>query len=41
MLRLCELIAVEKNHDKFLKLIVELNELLDRKERRIETAEKQ
>ena len=33
---LCELIAKEQDHEKFVKLIQELNELLDRKETRLE-----
>jgi len=33
---LCERIATEQKHDKFVKLVQELNELLDRKRRRLE-----
>ena len=33
---LCELIAKEQDHDKFVKLVQELNDLLDRKETRLE-----
>ena len=34
--RLCERIYVEKDHDQFMKLVKELNELLDRKEQRLQ-----
>jgi len=34
MYQLCALIEQEKDHHRFLKLIEELNELLDRQERR-------
>jgi hypothetical protein len=34
---LCAQIAVEKEHDKFLALVKELNDLLERKEHRLET----
>ncbi len=33
---LCELIKEEKNHDKFIELIQEFNELLRSKEHRME-----
>ncbi len=33
---LCELIAKEQDHDEFVKLVQELNDLLDRKENRLE-----
>ena len=33
---LCEQIAKEQNHDKFVKLVQELNDLLDHKEQRLE-----
>jgi len=36
MYQLCALIEQEKDHHRFLKLIEELNELLDRQERRLE-----
>ncbi len=36
MYQLCALIETEKDHTRFLKLINELNELLDRKEQRLE-----
>jgi hypothetical protein len=35
MNHLCELIAVEKDHRKFLDLIRELNGLLERKQQRL------
>jgi hypothetical protein len=37
---LCQRIAVEKDHDTFTKLVEELNELLARKERRFNAAER-
>jgi len=33
---LCKKIAVESDHEKFMVLVVELNKLLERKERRLE-----
>jgi hypothetical protein len=36
MYQLCQLIEVEKDHARFLELIRELNELLERKEHRLE-----
>jgi hypothetical protein len=36
---LCERIATEKDHQKFSRLVRELNDLLDRKERRFEAEE--
>ncbi len=33
---LCELIAKEQDHQKFVKLVQELNDLLDHKESRLE-----
>ncbi len=36
MYQLCKLIEVEKDHARFLQLIRELNELLDKKEHRLE-----
>lgn len=36
MLTLCQQIAIEKDHTKFGALIRELNDLLERKEKRIE-----
>jgi len=36
MNRLCEQIAKEKDHQKFVKLVQELNDLLDHKEQRLE-----
>jgi len=36
MYELCALIEKEQDHDKFLRLIIELNELLERKEMRLE-----
>jgi hypothetical protein len=36
MHKLCAMIETEKDHKRFLKLIKELNELLMRKERRLE-----
>ena len=38
---LCERIAKEQNHDKFAKLVQELNDLLDHKEQRLEDPSKQ
>jgi hypothetical protein len=40
MTRLCERIAVEKNQDKFTKLIEELNDLLDEKSQRFKDEQK-
>jgi hypothetical protein len=40
MNRLCEQIAVERDHEKFVKLVQELNELLDHKEQRLEDKSK-
>lgn len=37
---LCNQIATEKDHDKFMKLVLELNDLLDRKERRLEDTQR-
>jgi hypothetical protein len=37
MYTLCEQIAIEKDQDKFSQLIHELNDLLERKERRLES----
>ena len=36
MYQLCALIEREKDHSRFLKLINELNELLERKEQQLE-----
>lgn len=36
MYQLCELIQTEKDRDKFLALVTELNALLNRKEHRLE-----
>jgi len=36
MYQLCALIEKEKDHRRFLQLINELNELLERKEQRLE-----
>jgi hypothetical protein len=33
---LCERIAKEQDHDKFVKLVQELNDLLEHKEQRLE-----
>jgi len=33
---LCDQIAKEQNHDKFTKLVLELNDLLEHKEQRLE-----
>jgi hypothetical protein len=38
---LCERIAKEQDHDKFVKLVQELNDLLDHKEHRLEDPSKQ
>jgi hypothetical protein len=38
---LCERIAKEQNHEKFVKLVQELNDLLDHKEQRLEDPSKQ
>jgi len=40
MLVLCERIAKEQNHDKFVKLVQELNDLLEHKEQRLEDTTK-
>ena len=40
MLALCTKIAEEKDLDKFTQLIIQLNELFDRKERRLELTTK-
>jgi len=37
---LCEQIAKEQNHDKFVRLVQELNDLLERKEQRLEDPSK-
>jgi len=34
---LCEHIAKEQDHDRFVKLVQELNDLLDHKEQRLDT----
>lgn len=36
MYQLCSLIEKERDHGRFLQLIQELNDLLERKERRLE-----
>lgn len=36
MYQLCALIEKERDHNRFLQLIEELNELLERKEQRLE-----
>lgn len=41
MHELCERIAKEQNHEKFVKLVQELNDLLDHKEQRLEDPSKQ
>ena len=41
MHKLCERIATEQNHDKFVRLVQELNDLLDHKEQRLEDPSKQ
>jgi hypothetical protein len=38
---LCERIAKEQDHDKFVKLVQELNDLLDHKEQQLEDPSKQ
>lgn len=38
--RLCHEIAVEQDHDQFSKLLEQLNELLSRKDRRLEERQK-
>jgi hypothetical protein len=38
---LCERIAKEQNHEKFVKLVQELNDLLEHKEERLEDPSKQ
>ncbi|HEY4764554.1 MAG TPA: hypothetical protein VIH75_12825 [Candidatus Sulfotelmatobacter sp.] len=35
---LCEQIAKEQDHEKFVKLVQELNDLLDHKQQRLEDA---
>ncbi len=40
MQMLCERIAKEQNHDKFVKLVQELNDLLEHKERRLDDTSK-
>jgi hypothetical protein len=37
---LCEQIAKEQNHDRFSKLVQELNDLLESKEQRLEDSTK-
>lgn len=37
---LCERIAKEQDHDKFVKLVQELNDLLEHKEQRLEDSSK-
>lgn len=37
MHKLCEQIAKEQDHEKFEKLVHELNDLLENKEQRLET----
>jgi hypothetical protein len=37
---LCQQIAVERDHDKFIQLVRELNDLLEEKEQRLETPPK-
>lgn len=37
---LCERIAKEQDHETFVKLVQELNDLLDHKEQRLEDASK-
>lgn len=39
MYELCAMIEKEKDHSRFLQLIRELNDLLERKEQRLEDAE--
>jgi hypothetical protein len=36
---LCERIAKEQDHDKFVKLVQELNDLLENKERRLDDSQ--
>jgi len=38
MNRLCERIQVEQDHQQFTRLVTQLNELLSRKEHRLEVA---
>jgi len=38
---LCERIAKEQDHDKFVKLVQELNDLLDHKEHRLHDPSKE
>jgi hypothetical protein len=40
MIRLCQQIAVEQDRDTFTKLIQELNDLLSRKDHRLEERDK-
>jgi hypothetical protein len=40
MNRLCERIQVEQDHEQFIKLVTQLNELLDRKEHRLDSDQK-
>ncbi|MGC2259588.1 MAG: hypothetical protein WA437_18770 [Candidatus Sulfotelmatobacter sp.] len=40
MMYLCQLIQEEQDHAKFMDLILELNDLLARKEHRLETKSK-
>jgi hypothetical protein len=40
MTLLCELIATEQDHQKFVRLVQELNDLLDNKESRLEDRKK-
>jgi hypothetical protein len=39
MNRLCERIQMEQDHQQFTKLVTQLNELLSRKERRLDIAD--
>ena len=38
--QLCRQIKDEKDHDKFIRLVTQLNDLLERKESRLEHAQK-
>ncbi len=40
MHNLCEQLAIEQNHEKFTKLVQELNDLLDHKEERLDSPPK-
>jgi hypothetical protein len=40
MYQLCAMIETEQNRERFLQLIKELNDLLDRKEQRLEERQK-